>query len=111
MKRSCFRLVSGLTLMGLGLAGTALLAEQVSLDYGVVQVVNKRKLVVAVQTGEFRGRYSLTLDKPAEGVEKGQRGHIRADRQVLERRSGPVTVQFKGSDEELQAIIDPRDPQ
>lgn len=106
MKQLPARLVSILILLALAMAGAPLLAaEKVTLDCEVLEVVNSKKVIVAVRSGEFQGRWSLQF-RTAPGAKEGQRGRIRAGRDVLESRKGPAKVGFKGTDEELQAIID-----
>ena len=74
MKRSSSRLVPALLILTLALAGTALdAADKAQLDAKVVQKPNDKTLVVAVQSGEFRGLWSLKLQQSAAGAKKGQR--------------------------------------
>lgn len=80
-------------------------ADEVLKDFMVERVIDDRSLEISIAKGP-RGRWRAVASSPIEGVQEGQKGRIRLPRSTLEARKGPAHLGFKGSDEELQAVIE-----
>jgi len=87
-------------------ATTPVAAAPTTVEARIVQVASEDELVARVPAGPHRGLWSLKLRSRNSKIKAGTKIRITGDSEVFEKREGEVVVAFKGSDEELQAIID-----
>lgn len=108
MKRLTPLLPAAALLLGLTVfAAPATADDVVVLDAGVVRILDAKTLRIAVPRGRYAGHWNLSPSGGTDGFKVGQRGQILASSAVLDRKSGPVKMKkFKGTDEELQAMLD-----
>jgi hypothetical protein len=107
MNNRPIRPAAAIALAALALAlATPALAAKTRVEARIAKVVDSKTLIVVVEKGDHRGRWSLTFDTPLAGPEEGAKVGITADESVFKARKGKVSASFTRSDEELQAIID-----
>ena len=101
-------LLSFVLVFGLAVCLEAL-PEQETVGFEVTQLLTEDGTLILIQgrmaNGQI-GTWRLALEtEPDPGVIEGTRGRLTAGAETL-RTSGPATVGFKGSDEELQAVVE-----
>ncbi len=110
MTQPIYRRIAILVALTLVLPMTALASpeERVRLEFEVDSLLTDDGTLVLV-VGELPdgepGRWRLEFrETPRKAPQIGERGHLTCTVQSLQ-RSGPARVGFKGSDEELQAVV------
>jgi hypothetical protein len=75
-------------------------------SFTLTRTIDSKNFEFVIGRGERQGRWHAKLKKSFDGLERGRSGRVTAAETTFNERKGPATFGFKGSDEELQAIVD-----